>query len=116
GTKVGPEFKRSFPQVESFVRTYKSTHAVSYQDKHFEEKGILYADSSFFQIFSFTLRSGNPRTALDGPGKVLLTPETAQKYFGDVSPIGEILRFDGRDMSYEVTGIIEPAPQNSQIQ
>src|SRR5580765_4065715 len=46
GTKVGPQFKRSFPEVEAYARTLKYTRVVSYQDKVFEEERFLYADSA----------------------------------------------------------------------
>ena len=55
GTKVGPQFKRSFPAVQDYVRTIKSSAVLKYGDKQFEEKNFLYADASLFNIFSFDL-------------------------------------------------------------
>src|SRR5687767_7009548 len=55
GTKVGPQFARSFPDVEAYTRTLKYTRVLKYQDKLFEEKNFLYADSAFFSVFSFPL-------------------------------------------------------------
>ena len=46
GTKVGPQFKRSFSSIESFCRAFKSSAIISYDDKPFREKSFLYADSS----------------------------------------------------------------------
>src|SRR5690606_39996191 len=43
-------------------------------------------------------------------------PISAKKYFGEESPIGKALTLDGGERIYEVTGIVEEAPQNSQIQ
>src|SRR3982750_4821742 len=51
GTKVGPEFTRRFPEVQAFVRTMKFPCVITYQEKMFDEKNFLYADSSFFSIF-----------------------------------------------------------------
>src|SRR6185295_15314340 len=59
GTKAGPQFKRMFPSVEAFTRTYKRTRVVAYADKLFEEQNFLYADSSFFRMFSFPLLQGD---------------------------------------------------------
>jgi putative ABC transport system permease protein len=53
GTKVGPEFKRSFPEVEAYSRTLKYTRVVGYGDKLFEEENFLYADSAFFSDVLF---------------------------------------------------------------
>ena len=48
GTKVGPQFQRSFPEVESFVRLMKYPRVIAYGENLFEEKNFVYADSSFF--------------------------------------------------------------------
>src|SRR3984885_8295933 len=55
GTKAGPQFTRSFPAIEAFSRTFKFGRIVSDGSKTFDEKNFLFADSSFFQIFSFPL-------------------------------------------------------------
>ena len=116
GTKVGPQFQRVFPQIESYVRTMKSSHSVSNDSETFEETRILFADKDFFYLFSFNLLQGDPMSVLEGPQKIVLTPTTAKKYFGEESPIGKTLTLDGGEQLYEVTGIVEEAPKNSQIQ
>ncbi len=116
GTKVGPELKRSFPQVESYVRTFKSSLSLAYGTKAFEEKNILYADTDFFQLFSFPLLRGNAADVLNGPQKMVITPAIAKKYFGNEDPIGKTLRINGGTKDYEVTGIAAAAPLNSQVQ
>src|ERR1017187_1806885 len=59
GTKVGPQLKRTFPSVAAFARTLKFPRVITYRNKVFDEKNFLYADSSFFNIFSFKLIKGN---------------------------------------------------------
>ncbi|MGV3762944.1 ABC transporter permease [Parapedobacter sp.] len=116
GSKVGPQFQRTFPQVESYVRTMKYTRSVSNGTESFEENGILYADADFFKLFSFALFRGNAATVLDAPQKAVLTPATAKKYFGTADPIGKTLQLDGGDDEYLITGIAEAPPLNSQLQ
>ena len=116
GTKVGPQFQRTFPQIENFVRVDKYTRAVSHADQTFEESGILYVDAPFFKVFSFNLLQGNPETVLADPYSVVLTPETARKYFGSTNPVGQTLILDGGEQAYAVTGVVEAPPVNSQIQ
>lgn len=116
GSKVGPQFKRMFPQVEDFVRIDKYSRSVSHETHTYEETGILYVDASFFQVFSFPLLQGNAASVLTEPYSVVLTPETAEKYFGSDDPIGQTLRMDGGDQPYLVTGIAAAPPLNSQIQ
>jgi len=113
GTKVLPEFKRVFPEVENGVRFFPTSAMVTYQDKMFREKGLVYADSSLFDVFSFKLLQGDPGTALAGPNQVVVTNSTAQKYFAGHEPLGASLRIN--DIEYVVTGVAEDCPANSQI-
>ena len=115
GTKVGPQFARSFSSVEAFCRTIKYSSIVSYGDKLFTEKSFLYADSSFFKMFSFPLLDGDAKTALDAPGKLVITQHIARKYFGNENAIGKTLRINNKK-DYQVTGITADAPGNSQVQ
>jgi putative ABC transport system permease protein len=114
GTKVGPQFQRTFPEVQAYARTLKYTRVVSYEDKAFEEQNFLYADSAFFGMFSFPLLEGEAATALNSPDKIVLTDKMAEKYFGSADPIGKILRIGGTK-DFIVTGIAKETPSNSQI-
>ena len=115
GTKVGPQFKRTFPEIDAYTRTLKISRAVKYEDKLFEEENFLYADSAFLGTFSFPLITGDPVTALNTADKILVTPGIAKKYFGTADPIGKVLRV-GENKDFIVTGIIASPPANSQIQ
>src|SRR5450432_595612 len=114
GTKVGPQFKRTFPSIEAFTRTFKFARVISYHDKVFNEKNFFYADSDFFHIFSFRLVEGNPAIALNAPHQLVITESTAKKYFGKEDPMGKIL-FVANSDNYTVTGVIQDAPANSQM-
>ncbi len=114
GSMAAPAFVRDMPEVEDAVRIFKYPTLVTHEENKFEESRFLWADSSFFDMFSFPLIQGNPRTALSAPKQVVLTPATAAKYFGDRDPIGQVLVINNSS-EYVVTGIIEEAPVNSQI-
>lgn len=113
GTKVGPQFKRTFPAIEEYVRTYISSSVVKQGDKVFDEPRILFADDPFFTVFSFKLVEGNALTALDAPDKIVLTKTMARKYFGNENAVNKTLNVIGRDMT--VSAVCEDAPQNSQL-
>jgi len=114
GTKVAPAFSRDFPEVESTVRVYNSPKVVSYGDKLFEEEKFLYADSTFFRIFSFKLLQGDAASVLTGPDKIVITVRAARKYFGAENPVGKTLRINN-SKNFLVTGIVADVPVNSQI-
>ena len=115
GTKTGPQLKRDFPQIEAFTRTMKSPRSVANGTKVFNESNVLYADADFFKLFSFKLLRGNAATVLESPNKIVLTERSAKKYFGDSDPIGKTVRINDIQ-DFEITGIAENAPLNSQIQ
>ncbi|HYF66902.1 MAG TPA: ABC transporter permease [Ohtaekwangia sp.] len=103
------------PDVESATRIvpYYSEPSIKFGDKTFVEEEVIYADSNFFDFFSFQLIHGNSKTALQEPKSVVLSQALAQKYFGDEPVLGKIITIDGNENSYKVTGIVENAPSNS---
>jgi putative ABC transport system permease protein len=115
GTKVGPQFRRTFPAVEAFARVLKFPAIITYGDKVFDEKKVLYADSSFFRIFSFRLLKGNPALALREPNQIVISQSMAKKYFGQEDPMGKTLRISN-DQNFSVSGVVEDCPDNSQLQ
>ena len=78
----------------------------------FNERDILAADSNFFEFFAFPLKEGDPKTALQGVGKVILSEETAQRYFGEEPALGQILEMGEDRMPVTVTGVTYPQAEN----
>lgn len=114
GNKVGPTFRREFPEVENAVRTIRyEDQVVQYGEKLYEEDQFFYADSTFFGVFTFPLLAGDARTALRLPNQVVLSSGMARKYFGTEAPMGKTLQVGGKD--YTVSGVIPDAPQNTQV-
>lgn len=107
-------FHDRFPQVERIVRfARESNQVVAFQDRIFQEDGILYGDPEFIPYFGIRLSAGNPDTALSRPGTLLVTETMRRKYFGAVSPLGRRLAIG--DTDYEVTGVVPDAPNNSHL-
>jgi putative ABC transport system permease protein len=114
-TKVAPEFSRTFPEVQYGIRMTDRDMIIQHNDNLVTEPYFVFADSTFFKIFLADLLQGNPAEALNGPFKVVLTESTAKKYFGNESPMGKILLTGSDEVPYEVTGVIQDYPSNSQI-
>lgn len=74
----------------------------------------LWADNSFFKIFTFHLLEGDPATALKEPYSLVLTEKAAKKLFGDVDPLGKSVRMD--TLTYKVTGLLNDVPKLSHLQ
>lgn len=115
-TAVWPVFQREFPEVETGVRLYPtggfSPSVIRYKDKVFQEGRFFFSDSTLFDVFSFELLKGNPKTALNRPSTIVITASMASKYFGEEDAMGKILNVDN-NRDYEVTGIIADMPANS---
>jgi putative ABC transport system permease protein len=114
-TKVAPVFVRTFPEVESAVRMTDADIIVQHGDQFITEQNFMFADSSFFDVFTFNFIEGNPEHALDGPKKVVLTRSSARKYFGNDSPLGKSLLVGTDKTPYQITGVMDDYPSNSQI-
>jgi len=77
-------------------------------------ESLYYADSSFFNIFSYGLIHGNPATALANPMSIVLSESEAKKFFEDEHPIGKTLVINN-DFRVEVTAVMADPPYNSII-
>jgi putative ABC transport system permease protein len=70
-----------------------------YGDKLVDMRGY-FAEPSFFKIFSFELESGNKATSLSQPNTVVITETIARKLFGAENPLGKVIEFKNRQLSF----------------
>ncbi|UCE66420.1 MAG: ABC transporter permease [Candidatus Zixiibacteriota bacterium] len=110
---AGPAMVNDFPEVINTVRTNNMpTIPVKYQDRVFFEENIIYADNSIFDVFTFPLISKSEESPLARPYTIVITENTAKRYFGDENPLGKTMRLNN-ELDYTVTGIVENPPTNS---
>lgn len=101
------------PEILSYTRILpRQNHIFEYKDKQFKENQIAFADAAFFKIFSFNFKQGNPENALQEPFTIVISEETAKKYFGNEDPIGKVLKLNN-ESNYTITGVMDDMPQNS---
>ncbi len=118
---VGPALKKDFPEVLETARIRKMEGGpkryVGYRDKRFYESRFFFAEPAVLSVFDFPLIRGDAATALAAPGAVVLTEDTAKKYFGNEDPIGKTIEADpyneGNPMLFRVTGIAKNVPRTS---
>jgi putative ABC transport system permease protein len=84
-------------------------------EKEFNEPGVLFVDSTFFDVFDYQVIKGNKETALSEPNSVLITQRMAEKYFGNVDPLGKFLRIQDRQ-ELLITGVMPNSPLNAHFQ
>jgi putative ABC transport system permease protein len=110
------DMMEEFPEVVAATRItgYRNGY-FTFQNKSYKSDGVIYADSLFFEMFSFQLISGDPETVLKEPFSLVLNEETAEKIFGNENPVGNVLRWNNKD-DLLITGVVKSPPENSHLQ
>ena len=111
----GPLLENDFKDIKKITRLIDfSGTAVRYEDKNFNERNVYFADENLFDVFDVDVIKGNPAKALRDPYSVMLTEETAKKYFGNEDPMNKVLKMDNQ-FSLKVTGIYKAFPSNAHL-
>jgi putative ABC transport system permease protein len=113
---IAPAIKRDFPEVTQFTRLYasdmfgNSRHMLKYKDRSFTENGLVYADSTFFDVFSYHFVYGkNTRDILAEPYSIILSKPTAIKLFGNEDPVGKVITINNAygKQDFKVNGVVD---------
>ena len=109
---------QDFPEIEQGVKFLPLGNIiVDADEKVFYESNAFAVDGNFFEVFSFPLVQGSPKTVLSQPNRVVITKEIACKYFGENKAVGKMLKieFPGGPgtLDFEITGVSENVPVNS---
>jgi putative ABC transport system permease protein len=118
GPPLAPLLLDHMPGIENATRISRFEGiAVEKGNELFSEENFLFSDASFLDVFTFPLKEGASKTALTEPFSVLLSPQMAVKYFGDINPVNRkiTVSFSGVKRDYRITGIFEEMPRNSHI-
>jgi putative ABC transport system permease protein len=108
--------KHEIPGVENSVRVARfGAWLVRRGDVRNNEDNIIFADHSFFSVFSFPLLNGNAEDVLSKPNSIVLSRSRAFTYFGNDDPVGKLLRIENDSTYYRVTGVMEDVPENSHM-
>ncbi len=112
---IGSTLVSDYPEVEEYTRlyTFDGDPVVRYGDQVFIEEDFYYADSTFFNVFTAPVVSGDPTGMLNRPNTIVLTEEIARKYFGDEDPLGKLLTVGEKETQYEISGVVKGFPENS---
>jgi putative ABC transport system permease protein len=119
------------PQVKAVVHVVPEKMTVIAGDRQGSET-VTVVDPNFFQVLRIPLVRGNPPSVLAQPESIVLSETMARKYFGDVNPVGRILRVSGKLIDYcaphetscnsygvthplTVTGVMRDLPHNTQL-
>ncbi|MBL6444898.1 ABC transporter permease [Fulvivirga sp. 29W222] len=113
--------KEELPEIDNVVRVVNppqvEKNLFRYRDKMFYETRGFLVDSTFFDVFNYQFIEGEPQTALDRPGTVVIKESIAKKIFPEASSLGQLITIINGDdpHEYEVTGVIADKQGNSHI-
>ncbi|MBC3538645.1 ABC transporter permease [Rufibacter sediminis] len=99
--------RRGMPEVKHVARISTVGKQTLWVDQQpFLEEHLFFADSTFFQVIPFPFLAGDPVTALQAPGTIVLSDELARKFYGGVEQaLGKSLQFSHN--RYTVTGVFK---------
>ncbi len=109
-----PLLSSYFPEIEQTTRLYPRSISVRIagKDRDFEAENAFFADSTTMQVFGFETLQGNPDLALHTPFSVVLTDETALRFFGKEDCVGKQLLLANRG-PFTVGGVVRAMPENA---
>lgn len=105
------EINREIPEIERITSLSPRLYPTyQYQKRQIHGGEIRQADTSFFQLFSFRLLSGDPH-ALQDANKLFISEKLAQTIFGKENPVGKEIIYNDKPLT--VAGVYENFPRNS---
>ncbi|HEV8270058.1 MAG TPA: ABC transporter permease [Chitinophagaceae bacterium] len=106
----------SFGEIESTCRVFNLNTLAKTGEQSFSED-IRMVDSSFFKIFDFSLIEGSRENPFPTSNSIILTENTAKKYFGKQNAIGKNIEMQlgNEKVMFSVSGIAKAAPEESSI-
>jgi putative ABC transport system permease protein len=116
---VIPAMRRDFPEIEAATRLLsppgKESYLLSNMDKKFYETKGYYADTGFFNVFSFKFLEGSPSHALENPYSLVISSEVANKMFGKSNPLNQVIKIDNGRI-FKVTAVFDENFGKSHLQ
>jgi len=122
GQPQGPAFKEAVPEIADYTRVLGGDIRgdVIGNDKTLNLQ-MLFADESFFNLFSFPLLRGDKETALNDISSAVITESVARKFFNSIDVVGKRLDMDANPSTEKlgrpsiITAVVKDLPKNSSI-
>ncbi|HEX8038506.1 MAG TPA: ABC transporter permease [Chryseosolibacter sp.] len=109
--------KAEYPEVEEAVSVanWHIEFLFSKDDLKFTDNDGYVTESGFLSMFGFPLLAGDVATALNDPQSIVVTRKFAVRLFGNADVLGKsvLLKHDGQEENFLVTGVMEDLPNNT---
>jgi putative ABC transport system permease protein len=108
-----PTLMKDYPQIVQYTRLRNFGDILVKKDnQNVQNHNAVFADSTFFQVFSIPMIAGNRLTALNEPNSIVIDETTAKKYFNSTNVVGKTLYVDN-SVNCKITGVIKDIPPQS---
>ncbi len=112
---MGTYLQENYPVVERAVVINRRFNGDGRANGKLINFDGFYVNEDFFKVFDFPVMGIDPAHAFEDPQSVILSEETAKKFFGDTDPIGKPFAVDSIG-EYIVAGIVPETDHKSHIQ
>ncbi len=108
--------KANAPEIEDVTRIAERDFSFISGDISFTEKGY-FADSNFFNLFSFPLVQNNPKL-LNDQNSIVISELMAMKFFESTDCVGKtlVLKDGEKQETFNVAGVFRRVPRQSVMQ
>ncbi|XWW43857.1 ABC transporter permease [Fibrella sp. USSR17] len=112
---VGNQLADAFQEIDNYTKVYMRDNLfLEANDRKVTVEKGAFVTESFFNVFSYSLLTGNPKTALAEPNTGVISTSLAKRLFGAKSPVGQTIRIE-REFPVKITGVYQDFPQNTHL-
>ncbi len=108
---LAPALLNEFPWIRKAIRFGKRRYTIGYRGKLFKET-VFTVNPGVQDVFTFPLVQGDPKTAFNSQGTILISEKMKEKYFGEEDPLGKTVTL-AEEYDFKVTGVFKNIPRNS---
>jgi putative ABC transport system permease protein len=110
---MGPTMVKDYPDIEQMTRINGGGDIMVKKGNNFiQDHHLVFADSTFFKVFTVPLIQGDPNTALNEPNSIVIDESVARRYFDGTNVVGKTIELENHTLC-KVTGVIKDMPRQS---
>ncbi len=109
--RIGDYLTENYPEVLNNVQLLNGLRGEAKANGKILKPTRYFASANFTDHFDFPLIEAASKQPLAQPYSAILTREQSRRYFGDTSPLGEVLEIQDVG-SFTITGVIDMSAKN----